>query len=377
MTKHEDSHQWVLHFHGQGQIDLGIKPEHEPTTCVTIEAWIWVEKQVRYTGIVSKIFHTGATQSGYGILLDGKSGIMLAVKQTDSPILYHSSGPDTIQLKTWHHVAFTFDTNEKRLYVDGVLMNTWASTAGAIDYEPPNSFKIGRYHDDNETYDFKGKITEVRLWSEVRSAEAINATMRTRIRKDQAGLIGYWPLDEGSGETAGDRSVNDHGGTIDGATWEETVLPLGPAEPAVDHEAELATLKEALAAREKRITALEEQVKDCADCKAALAEKTAELAVLLAKMKALPNSTDDITDIEGVGPKTAEILKKGGITTFAQLAVTAVSRLQALLATGGSRFSLIDPTTWPEQARLAAAGDRAALKIYQDTLDGGRPTTDD
>jgi hypothetical protein len=31
-----------------------------------------------------------------------------------------------------------------------------------------------------------------------------------------------------------------------------------------------------------------------------------------------------------------------------------------------------DPTTWPNQAQMAAAGQWAALKTYQDTLEGGK-----
>ena len=79
---------------------------------------------------------------------------------------------------------------------------------------------------------------------------------------------------------------------------------------------------------------------------------------------------DDLTLIEGIGPKINQLCHAAGIHTFADLAQTDVSRLQAIL--DEAKLRIADPGTWPEQARLAAAGDLEALKAYQDSLKGGR-----
>ncbi len=81
---------------------------------------------------------------------------------------------------------------------------------------------------------------------------------------------------------------------------------------------------------------------------------------------------DDLTKIEGIGPKISQILSNEGITTFAALAETEESRLEAILEAAGSRFSLAEPETWPEQAALAAAGKWDELTALQDRLTGGR-----
>ncbi|MBN2501532.1 MAG: hypothetical protein JXB38_12190 [Anaerolineales bacterium] len=81
---------------------------------------------------------------------------------------------------------------------------------------------------------------------------------------------------------------------------------------------------------------------------------------------------DDLTKIEGIGPKISQILSKEGITTFTALAATEESRLEAILEAAGSRFSLAEPETWPEQAELAAAGKWDELTALQDRLTGGR-----
>jgi large subunit ribosomal protein L20 len=92
----------------------------------------------------------------------------------------------------------------------------------------------------------------------------------------------------------------------------------------------------------------------------------AEAATLAAE----PAQPDNLQIIEGIGPKISAILGAAGIITFAQLAATDVSRLREVLQTAGIRLS--DPTTWPEQAGLAAEGRWDDLKALQASLKGGR-----
>ena len=81
---------------------------------------------------------------------------------------------------------------------------------------------------------------------------------------------------------------------------------------------------------------------------------------------------DDLKKIEGIGPKISEKLNEAGITTFSELASTEVDKLKAILEAAGSRYKMHDPTTWPQQAQLAADGKWDELQKLQDELDGGR-----
>ena len=85
---------------------------------------------------------------------------------------------------------------------------------------------------------------------------------------------------------------------------------------------------------------------------------------------------DDLTKIEGIGPKVSELLNADGITTYAQLAATSPEHILAILAEAGSRFSHMDPGTWPHQASMAAEGDWDGLTLLQDQLDGGKYVDD-
>jgi predicted flap endonuclease-1-like 5' DNA nuclease len=79
---------------------------------------------------------------------------------------------------------------------------------------------------------------------------------------------------------------------------------------------------------------------------------------------------DDLEIIEGIGPKIAKLLQEAGISTFAQLAQADISNLRSILFSANLRVN--DPTSWPEQAKLAAAGKMDELKQLQDQLKGGR-----
>lgn len=81
---------------------------------------------------------------------------------------------------------------------------------------------------------------------------------------------------------------------------------------------------------------------------------------------------DDLTLVEGIGPKIAELLIEAGITTFAQLADADDATVQQVLTDAGPRFNVHDATTWNEQAALARDGKMDELKELQDRLKGGK-----
>jgi predicted flap endonuclease-1-like 5' DNA nuclease len=80
---------------------------------------------------------------------------------------------------------------------------------------------------------------------------------------------------------------------------------------------------------------------------------------------------DDLAMIEGIGPRIADLLRQNGITTFEQLAQADVTRLREILQ-AARLGALADPATWPEQARLAAAGDWDQFEALTQRLRGGR-----
>jgi hypothetical protein len=81
---------------------------------------------------------------------------------------------------------------------------------------------------------------------------------------------------------------------------------------------------------------------------------------------------DDLTKIEGIGPKIETLLYDNRIFTFADLAQAQVDTLKRILRAAGERFQMHDPSSWPDQATLADEGRWEELKELQDILQGGR-----
>ncbi len=83
-----------------------------------------------------------------------------------------------------------------------------------------------------------------------------------------------------------------------------------------------------------------------------------------------PKREDDLKIIEGIGPRVADVLKRAGIVSFADLAQADTAKVQAALKSAG--LNMMDPAGWIAQAKLAAKGDMEGLKKMQAELKGGR-----
>ena len=133
-------------------------------------------------------------------------------------------------------------------------------------------------------------------------------------------------------------------------------------------EAKIAELEADWRARLDRATA---------DAKARIDQTEARLLALKTPVtREAPARADDLTQIEGIGPAIARLLTSSGILGFEALASAKPGELQRILEQAGEKFRIHDPSTWPEQARLAAAGQWDKLAQLQDELVGGRRIDD-
>jgi len=83
-------------------------------------------------------------------------------------------------------------------------------------------------------------------------------------------------------------------------------------------------------------------------------------------------TADDLTKIEGIGKKIADLLAAEKIESFKDLSKTSTKKLKNILEVAGSKFNVHDPSSWPKQAKLAAGGKWAELKELQNELIAGK-----
>jgi len=91
----------------------------------------------------------------------------------------------------------------------------------------------------------------------------------------------------------------------------------------------------------------------------------------VAPVVALDAVKDDLTKVEGIGPKIKGLINTDGIWSFHQLALAPTSRLQKILDNAGPAYTVHNPRTWAAQSKLADEGHWEELKVWQDFLKGG------
>lgn len=104
---------------------------------------------------------------------------------------------------------------------------------------------------------------------------------------------------------------------------------------------------------------------------AATVEREPEVAeAVQAKPDTGEQPQDDLAIVNGIGPKISTVLQDGGIRTFKQLSETPPDILRQMMRAAGIRMA--DPSTWPEQAALAAAENWNGLREMQAHLTAER-----
>ena len=129
---------------------------------------------------------------------------------------FNGMSDTSITLDTWQHVACVRTPTEIRLYVNGVRDKTlYATNAPGNPAKFPNindnnlqTFMIGGLYGTsfdtyagNNSWTYKGRMAEVRLWSVARTDAEIAANCSNRLCGAETGLIGYWPMYGSTGRT--------------------------------------------------------------------------------------------------------------------------------------------------------------------------------
>lgn len=81
---------------------------------------------------------------------------------------------------------------------------------------------------------------------------------------------------------------------------------------------------------------------------------------------------NDLTIVEGIGPKIQELFHNHDIKTWKTLSECTVDKCLTVLSSGGNRFKIYNPGTWPEQAKMGYEGNWKQLLKWQDELVGGK-----
>ncbi len=119
---------------------------------------------------------------------------------------------------SWEHIAFVRDPvrQQIRLYINGELFGSPVNF-DRDDVIPSPELFIGS--DTRESLRLNGAMSDVRVWSAVRSEAEIRQGMHKLLTGQERGLLGWWLFDEGTGSTVRDHSPHGNHGTLTGGHW--------------------------------------------------------------------------------------------------------------------------------------------------------------
>jgi hypothetical protein len=121
-----------------------------------------------------------------------------------------------------HHVAVSKEGSLISFYIDGILIGERPNQP-AIDLGTSSPVYIGNDGHSNDA--FKGSINDVRIWNKARSISEIQDGIDNGIDIEDDGLIGYWEMREGSGQTIAD-ATNQNDAVLGADSNQESTDPF-------------------------------------------------------------------------------------------------------------------------------------------------------
>ncbi|MEM7200634.1 MAG: LamG domain-containing protein [Planctomycetota bacterium] len=181
----------------------------------TAEAWLKVPAGGPQVGlVVATAYEPYCSDAGYSLF----------VSETTLPfdagghIARRNCGNDTAlsgfvsEYGEWHHLAMTYAVTgslgstavgDLDVYIDGQRVGAVVRVRMDAEARPRLKFGCGSGAGSAPlpgSY-FRGELDEVRIWNFARSQADIQCTMLTGLTGSEPGLVGYWPLDDGIGQS--------------------------------------------------------------------------------------------------------------------------------------------------------------------------------
>ncbi|MFP4173859.1 MAG: LamG domain-containing protein [Candidatus Hydrogenedentota bacterium] len=202
MAQAEPPGYW-LQFSGGSHITIDTGEISLPTT---IELWVHPMSNDIISPVGGHPDHAELHFYRHG---DGYFYLFQTGPDDDREILEGSAVPTD----EWHHLALVVTTDGRSLYVNGDLQ-----AEDDFEVNPHRFVSIGAREDGQ--YPWNGGINEVRVWDTARSQTEIQENMDRLLSGDEDGLIHYWPMNEGSGDSIEDIIGDVTGSFVDNPEWQ-------------------------------------------------------------------------------------------------------------------------------------------------------------
>ncbi len=171
----------------------------------TVEMWLWLRGQNLDRSMALLDFNGADAASRVALYLAPTNRAPVLAVSTGGPATTVTAG-DGLATGEWVHVAAVLSGAQASLYVNGGLVgqDTGMRSPGHVRW---TSNYVGAAVAQNMAA-FAGRLAEMRIWNTARTASELSETMNQRLNGDEAGLVSYWPANEGGGTLLLDRTYN-------------------------------------------------------------------------------------------------------------------------------------------------------------------------
>ncbi len=139
-------------------------------TIASISVWV---KYTKTSNQVGNIITDANTESGNDFRLDVRNTGIGVVANKGNALLNMPNGTAVTELNlkdAWHHIVWTMDSTESKIYVDGNLKSTIEKNGSNVGYHSDYAV-IGTFYKNTDSFQFKnwfqGSIDELRIYNKV------------------------------------------------------------------------------------------------------------------------------------------------------------------------------------------------------------------
>lgn len=201
---------FALRFDGAQSTETPDAADLDLTNTFTIELWI---KPSNVTGTLQHLVSKwgSGSDAAYHVAITNEFGMdrkfQFGTRDAPNGSNTFAFSSTSLENDVWQHVVAVFDNGEGRIYINGQLDATQSGMH--VPQNTAQTVSLARERSGIPKY-FSGLIDEVRIWNVARSAQEIADNMNVKLTGSEPGLVAYWQLDEGSGDTATDATGNAH-----------------------------------------------------------------------------------------------------------------------------------------------------------------------
>ena len=211
----------AIQFDGDSEsITVPYKASLALNPAYTIEAWIFANEWKSLSWQGSIFTNDGQGPDGGFAFRCGDNGKLSLVISVDN-VWNEIISPAIMNEKQWHHVAGVVDNGSMRLFIDGQEVANGTYSGTLVNKTTP--FTIGESSGFPGRV-FDGAIDELRVWNTVRTASQIADNNTVDLTGTEAGLVAYFPMNDGSGTTTTNLVDEACSGTtleMDDSNWVE------------------------------------------------------------------------------------------------------------------------------------------------------------